>query len=268
MKICPLCNREYENTDIGFCADDGKALIDQTVATPPAMAFSPSLAMTLFSHRFIENLPPGGYGIQSFCQPEINVKSWQFLTEVPMIAFWYLRENNCIRFTQTYRQGFIRNSPTLVIEASPAGQVTVPGLEYDFWEIIKHSKSAMTVETVFTRFLGGHRMDPEKKVYERLIAWMIQFGYGQPDNSPKPFIRFGDIPPFEKFAPDCSRIVSQEPAAQVVHQRWMKFKAEERELFYYLFDDVVDAAVDRIGNSQTRSSTYLSARSFRDTDKE
>ena len=270
MKICPLCKREYEGTEIAFCADDGKALLDGEVAAAvaqPVMPFSPSLAMTLFSHRFIENVPPDKYGIDAFCQPGVKVKAWQFLTEVPMIAFWYLRENNCIRFTQSVRQGFIRNSPTLVIEANPAGQVDVPGLEYDLWQIIKNSPPGSTVETVFARLLG-HGMSPETNLYKRLIAWMIQLGYGQPDNSPKPFIRFGKIPPFEKFAPDCARIASQEQAAQTIQRGWMKFRTDEHERFYYLFDDVVDAAIDRIGNSQTRSSDYLSARSFRDTGKE
>jgi hypothetical protein len=192
------------------------------------------------------------------------VNAWQMVTELPIIAFWYLYENNCIRFTPAVKQGFLRNSPTLIIEANPAAQPGFPGLEHDFWEIIKNTAPGLTVEMVFKLFLGGHNVEPEQKLAARLIAWMIQLGYGQPDTSPKPFFRMGSIPLFEKFAPDCRRIAACEQPAQIIHRRWMKFRAEQPDVFYYLFDDVVDAAVDRIGNTKIRSSDYLSARSFRD----
>lgn len=224
--------------------------------------------MTLFANRFIENVPAERYGVDAFCQPDVKVKAWQFLVEVPMIAFWHLRENNCIRFTPAVKQGFIRNSPTLLIEANPAAEVNFPGLEYDFWQIIKDKPPGISVEMVFQLFLGGHRSDPERNVFDRLIAWLLQLKFGKPDNSPKPFIRFDNVPPFEKFAPDCPAIAAQEPTAQIIHKRWTKFKAAQPELFYYLFDDVVDAGVDRASNSQSKSSSYYRARSFRDTGKE
>ena len=46
----------------------------------------------------------------------------------------------------------------------------------------------------------------------------------------------------------------------------MKFRAEQPELFYYLFDDVVDAALNRIGNNRKFAGDYLTAESVRDTD--
>ena len=132
-----------------------------------------------------------------------------------------------------------------------------PGLEHDFWEIIKRSPLGITVETVFTQFLGGHHFEPEDNLVKRLIQWMIQLGYGQPDTSPKPFFRMSsNIQMFEKFAPDCRRIAVQEQAAQIIHRRWMKFRAEEPEVFYYLFDDVVDAALNRIGNEKRRFASH------------
>lgn len=274
MKICPICRRQYENANTDFCAVDGQPLVEQADAVAPSQTaqtagapFSASLALALFAHRFIEIVPPEKYGIASFCQPGVQVNAWQLVTELPVIAFWCLYENNCIRFTPAVKTGFLRNSPTLIIEANPASQPNFPALEYDFWEIIKRSPPGVTVETVFKQFLGGHAVEPEKKLAKRLIAWMIQLGYGQPDNTPRPFFRMGNIPLFETFAPDCRRIAAQEQAAQIIHRRWMKFRAAQPDVFYYLFDDVVDAAVDRIGNTKIRSSDYLSARSFRDSGK-
>jgi hypothetical protein len=272
MKICPICRQEYESVNTEFCAVDGQPLVEQAnPVTPPQSAaqpmsapFSASLALALFAHRFVEIVPPEKYGTASFCQQGVQVNPWQLVTELPIIAFWYLYENNCIRFTPAMKQGFLRNSPTLVIEANPAAnQASFPALEYDFWEIIQRSPPGTTVETVFKQFLGGHNVEPEKNLIKRLIAWMIQLGYGQPDNSPRPFFRMGSIPLFETFTPDCQRIAVQEQAAQIIHQRWMKFRAEQPDIFYYLFDDVVDAAIDRIGNTKIRSSHYRSAESFR-----
>ena len=272
MKICPICRREYESANTEFCAVDGQPLVEpaNAVAPPPAAQpsgapFSASLALAFFAHRFIEVVPPEKHGIASFCQPNVKVNSWQLVTELPIIAFWYLYENNCIRFTPAMKQGFLRNSPTLIIEANPAAQPGFPGLEHDFWEIIKNTAPGLTVELVFKLFLGRHNVEPEKNLAARLIAWMIQLGYGQPDTTPKPFFRMGSVPLFEKFAPDCRRIAACEQQAQIIHRRWMKFRAEQPDVFYYLFDDVVDAAVDRIGNTKIRSSDYLSARSFRDS---
>lgn len=266
MRICPLCRRKYNSAEIRFCTEDGQTLVEQAnqIAQPPAGAeqaaapFSASLALALFSHRFIENVPPDTHGIASFCQPGVKVCGWQFVTELPMIAFWYLLENNFIRFTPTMKTGFLRNSPTLVIEPNPAAQMNFPGLEYDFWEIMKRSPG-ITVETVFTRFLGGQSFEPEQTLTKRLTAWMIQLGYGQPDDSPKPFFRMGSIPLFETFTPDCRRIAAQEPATREIHNRWMKFRAEKPDIFYYLYDDVLDAAKDRIRNTKVRSSDYWSA---------
>jgi hypothetical protein len=268
MKICPICRREYESASAGFCPVDGQPLVEQANAVTPQQygaqqmnaPFSASLALAFFAHHFVEQVESG---TASFCQPGVKLKSWQLVTELPIIAFWYLYENNCIRFSPVMKTGFLRNSPTLVIEANPASQPGFPGLEHDFWEIIKRSPPGITVETVYQRFLGGHSSEPEDNLAKRLIAWMIQLGYGQPDNSPKPFFRMGDIPMFEKFAPDCRRIAAQEPAAQIIHGRWMKFRAEQPDMFYYLFDDVVDAALDRVGNSKIHSSYYWSAESFR-----
>lgn len=272
MKICPICRREYESANTGFCAVDGQPLVEQAnavtppqpVAQPMGAPFSASLALAFFAHRFIEIMPPEKSGTLSFCQPDVRLNSWQLVTELPIIAFWYLYENNCIRFTPVINAGVFTNDPTLVIEANPASQASFPALEYDFWEIIKRSPPGVTVETVFKQFLGGRNSRPEDNLIKRLIQWMIQLGYGQPDNSPKPFFRFsGEIQMFEKFAPDCRRIAAQETAAQIIHQRWMKFRAEQPDLVYYLFDDVVNAAINRLGNSQIHSSLYWRAESFR-----
>lgn len=269
MRTCPVCSLKYEGADTRFCAEDGQPLIEDAdqiaqsrqpaIAEQSAAPFSASLALAFFAHRFIENVPTDKYGIESFCQPNVKVIAWRFVTELPMIAFWYLLENNCIRFTPILRHGIFRSSPTLIIEANPAAQVSFPGLEYDFWDIIKCSSPGVTVESVFYQFLGKNNFEPEKNLAKRLIEWMIQLGYGQPDNSPKPFFRMGNIPLFEKFAPDCQRIAACEQAAQDIHRRWMKFRAEQPDIVYYLFDDVVDAAKDRIGNTKVRSSDYWRA---------
>jgi hypothetical protein len=220
------------------------------------------LALAFFAHRFIEVMPPEKGGTASFCQQGVQLNSWQLVTELPIIAFWYLYENNCIRFTPVMKAGFLRNSPTLVIEANPAAQVSFPGLEHDFWELIRTTAPGLTVEQVFYLFLGTCRFAPENNLVARLIQWMIQLGYGQPDTTPKPFFRMGSIPLFEDFVPDCRRIAAQEQAAQIIHGRWMKFRAAQPDIFYYLFDDVVDAAIERLGNGR-RSSYYRSAESFR-----
>ncbi|HEX8737992.1 MAG TPA: hypothetical protein VF721_21850 [Pyrinomonadaceae bacterium] len=272
MKICPICRREDEDANTRFCAVDGQPLVEQADAVSPPQYFAPptgapfsaSLALAFFAHHFIEKVEAG---TASFCQPNVQVKSWQLVTELPIIAFWYLYENNCIRFTPAMKQGFLRNSPTLIIEANPASQPSFPGLEHDFWEIIKNTAPGLTVEMVFKLFLGGHSSKPEENLIKRLIAWMIQLGYGQPDTTPKPFFRMGGVPLFEDFVPDCRRIAAQEPAAQIIHRRWMKFRAAQPDIFYYLFDDVVDAAIDRLGNSRS-GSYYRSAESSRRNEKE
>lgn len=268
MKICPICKQQYERADLDFCLADGQPLVESAHSaapqpqSPPA-PFSASLALALFASRFIENVPPEKPGVEAFCQPNVKVTAWRFITEVPMSAFWYLLENNCIRFTLTMKTGILRSSPTLVIEANPAAQVNFPGLEYDFWEIIRRSPG-ITVEKVYKQFLGRQCWNPEENLADRLAEWLIQLGYGQPDTSPKPFFRLGRVPLFEKFAPDCRRIAAQEFAAREIHRRWMKFRAEKPDVFYYLFDDVVDAGTDRIRASKHPSSDYwyaLNARS-------
>jgi hypothetical protein len=260
MKICPLCQKQYEDAQAGFCALDGRKLVEQANEVTPLSA---SLAMALFSHHFIENVPPES-GTLSFCQPNVEVSSWKLVTELPIIAFWYLCENNCLRFTPVVKQGFFKNNMTLVIEANHASQVHFPGLEYDFLEIIKRSPPGVTVETVFKQFLGACSSEPEIKLIKRLIEWMIQLGYGQPDTSPKPFFRFsGRIHMFEKFAPDCQRIAIHEQAAQSIHNRWMKFRVEQSDVFYYLFEDIISAAINRVGNSKIHSSHYWHAESMR-----
>jgi hypothetical protein len=273
MRICPICRRKYESAEIRFCTEDGQTLVEQAnlsaQSQPPpnaeqaAAPFSPSLALAFFAHRFIENVPSEDYGTEAFCQPNVMVSSWQLVTELPMIAFWYLLENNCIRLTPVVRQGVFKKNLTLVIEANPAGQVSVPGLEYDFWGIIKSSPPGVTVESVFMQFLGRRTVKPEENLAKRLIEWMIELGCGQPDNSPKPFFRMGSIPLFEKFKPDCRRIATYEQAAQDIHRRWMKFRAEQPDIVYYLFDDILDAAIDRIGNNRVRSSDYCRAETIR-----
>lgn len=271
MKICPTCHREYETVNTGFCAVDGHLLVEraevvtppQSVAQPAGAPFSASLALAFFAHRFIEVMPPEKGGTASFCEQGVKVNSWQLVTELPMIAFWFLYENNCIRFKPFLRAGLLRNDPTLVIEVNPAARANFPALEYDFWEIIKRSPPGVTVETVFKQFLGGRTSEPEDNLIKRLIAWLIQLGYGQPDNSPKPFFRMGSIPMFEKFTPDCRRIAAQEQAAQIIHGRWIKFRAEQPDIFYFLFDDVVNAAMNRVGNSQVHTSLYWRAESYR-----
>lgn len=272
MKICPLCQKQYEGEQTGFCEVDGQPLVESAneIAPPPPSAaqpvgapFSASLAMTFFAHRFIENVPREA-GTWPLCQPNVGVSSWQLVTELPVIAFWYLHENNFIRFAPAFKQGLYKNNVTIIIEADPSSRANFPGLEYDFWEIIKRSPR-VTVQAVFRQFLGGRDPHPEDNLIKRLIQWMIQLAYGQPDTSPKPFIRLrDDIQPFETFMPHCRRMAIHEQAAQNIHHHWMKFRVEQPDIYYCLFDDVVNGALDRIGNNSRRhASEYFRAESIR-----
>ena len=68
---------------------------------------------------------------------------------------------------------------------------------------------------------------------------------------------------FEKFAPDCRRITIHEQAAQSIHNRWMKFRAEQPDVFYYLLEDVLSAAISRGGNGGIPNSHYSHAENIR-----
>lgn len=223
--------------------------------------FSASLAMAFFANHFVENLSDGT-GLHPPCQTNVRVNMTRLYYELPLIAFWFLRENNFIRFAPSARSGLLSGDYTvLVIEVNSAAQGNFPGLEYDFWEIIKRAGSGVTIETVFNRFLGGRTRSPENKLNSRLIEWMIQLGYGQADNT-KPFFRFsddGDRRIFE-FFPDCRRIMMRQTAAQKIQKGWMSFCAEQPEIYYYLFEDIIRAALDIHIQSKHSHSCYQYAK--------
>lgn len=265
MKICPLCQRTFEDLRVEVCPNDGQMLVIQANAYAQSpiidVPFSASLAMTFFAHHFVEQMTDGR-GLQPPCQ-SAKVNMTHFYYELPIITFWYLLEKNFIRFQPRTKTGmFSGDYPTLLIEVNYARQGSFPGLEHDFWEIIKNSPPNITVEDVVVQFFGGKSHKPENKINRRLIEWMTHLGYGRPDDT-KPFFRFGDDGDrriFE-FFPDCGRIAAQEQAVQIIHRSWTKFLVEQSQVYHYLFEDVVRGADDRVNkNSRVLWSCYRDAR--------
>jgi hypothetical protein len=259
MRICPLCQQKYDNAEIRFCGADGQPLIEQenlaaqsqpqlAVAEQVAAPFSASLAMAFFAHHFVEqpgshNSVDGTYTSSGStnvpCQPNVKVNSIKLAYNLLAIAFWHLRENNLIRFTPGAKQGFIFKYTPLIIEFSRLNQTKIPGLEFDLMEIIKQSVPGVTIFAVVQQLLGQLAYYPHEKVFQRLTQWMIQLGYGQPDVSPKPFFSIRNAASMDfEFTPDCQRIEGSQQAAQIIHGSWMKFQAEQSDVFRLLYDEV------------------------------
>jgi hypothetical protein len=212
--------------------------------------------MALFAADFIEPVEPDN-GRTPPCQPDVRVSTVQIYYELPIISLWYLRENNFIRFVQTNSPH--GNSP-LGIGANQANQASVPGLEFDYWEIIKMCAPGTPVQAVIRQLFGKGSFYPEDKLNLRIKEWLIQLGYGQADTKPKPFFQFGDdgdrrIFP---FVPDCPRIMTQQQTAQMIHHRWRKFIAEEPVIYQYLFQDIIRAGDDACSSRKHRWSIYCS----------
>ena len=263
MKICSLCQQEYENPEIRFCGSDGQTLVEQAnpgmqskqqsaAAGRIAAPFSASLAMSFFAHDFGEKTnwylanggdPPSG-STNVLCQPNVKVNTIKLAYNLLAIAFWNLRENNLIRFTPGAKQGFIFKSTLVIIELNRANQTTIPGLEFDLLEIIKQSAPGVTVQKVVQQFLGEHSYYPHERVFQRLTQWMIHLGYGQPDTSKKSFFKIlnGANMDFE-LIPDCQRIAGSQQAAQIIHSKWLKFQNEQSEVFNLLYK-AVERAVE------------------------
>lgn len=263
MKICTHCQTVFEDPHIRFCGRDGKPLVEAPDRPPQSQApaptanahFSGSLAMALFTGYFIEPVAPDA-GVIPPCQTDVRINSVQLYYELPMISLWSLRENNFIRFVQTNSPH--RHSP-IGIEAIHSNHPSPPGLEFDYWEIIKACAPGTPVQAVVRQLFGEGTFYPERKLNERIIEWLIRLGYGQADNKPKPFFQFrddGDRRLFE-FIPDCQRIMAQQQTAQTILRQWVKFVVEEPAIYQYLFQDVVRAGDDAC-SSRHRWSIYCS----------
>lgn len=247
-----------------FCGRDGRPLVEvaDQAAQSQAPPISGSLAMTLFTAHFIEPVASGN-GPMPPCRPDLRVNIVQLYYELPIISLWYLRENNFIRFVQTTSPH--RHSP-LGIEAIHANQASVPGLEFDYWEIIKLCAPGTPIHAVVRQFFGEATFYPEEKLQLRIKEWLIRLGYGQADTKPKPFFQFqrksfdrsrydGDKQLFE-FIPECQRIMAQQQTAQMIHRGWTKFIAEEPAIYQFLFQDVVHAGNDACSSGKYRWSIY------------
>ena len=108
MRICPLCKRKYESAETRFCPDDGQMLVADALpgklfAASADAPFSGSLAMGLFAHRFLDATATG---YTPPCQPsEVKVNDVRLYEHLPVIALWYLRENDRIRLTPVMKAG-------------------------------------------------------------------------------------------------------------------------------------------------------------------
>lgn len=156
-----------------------------------------------------------------------------------------------------------RDYPTAGIIANLTQPASMAGLEFDLWEIIKICAPGTPAHAVFRQFLGKATYYPEENLRGRMCEWLVQFGFGQADTTPKPFIQFGDSGERRllEFFPECQRIIAQQPAAQVIHDSWIKFLTEEPDLYHALFQDVVRAGDDACrSNSKSRWSSYCKAK--------
>ncbi len=254
MKICAHCQTISEDPTARFCGRDGQPLVEASDHVPQSQSpLSGSLAMALFPAEFIDPVAPD-MGLIPPCQPDARVSTVQLYYELPIISLWYLRENNLVRFVQTASKH--RHSP-LGIEAN-VNQPGIPGLEFDYWEIIKLGAPGTPVHAVVRQFFGEGTFYPEKKLGLRITEWLVQLGYGQADTKRKPFIQFGDDGDrriFE-FLPDCQRIMTQQQTAQAIHRRWRQFIVEEPAIYQFLFQDVVRAGDDACSSRKHRWSIY------------
>lgn len=225
--------------------------------------------MALFPSYFIDKTVEPNRGLNPPCQPDVEISSIHLYYELPIISLWYLREHNFLRFVQSTSPD---SHSAVGIEALQANQTSVPGLEFDYWEIIKSSAPGAPIQAVVRQLFGEGTFYPEEKLRERLAEWLVQLGYGQADNKPKPFFQFertnfqpgraigkdGDRRLFE-IIPDCQRIMTQQQTAQMIHQRWLRFTAEESALYQWLFLGVVRAGDDACSSGKHRWSIYCSA---------
>jgi hypothetical protein len=262
MKICTHCQTKFEDPNAMFCGRDGQPLVDVPATASPSQPPAPtadtplsgSLAMALFPTYFIEPVEPDN-GRTPPCQTDVRISTVQLYYELPMISLWYLREHKFIRFVQTASP---QSHSSLGIEATQANHSSVPGLEFDYLEVIKMCAPGTPVQAVVRQLFGKGRFYPEDTLNERIREWLVQLGYGQAENKPKPFFQFrddGDRRIFE-FVPDCQRIMTQQQTAQMIHHRWMKFIAAEPAIYQYLFQDVVRAGDDACSSGKHRWSIY------------
>lgn len=269
MKICTQCQTTFADPNLRFCGRDGRPLVEMpdTASQSQAPLLSGSLAMALFTSYFIETVEPNR-GLNPPCQPDVEISTVQLYYELPIISLWYLREHNFIRFVQSTSPD--RHS-AVGIEAVQANHTSVPGLEFDYWEIIKSCAPGTPIQAVVRQLFGEGTFYPEQKLRERLAEWLVQLGYGQADNKPKPFFQFkwksfqrdredgndGDRRLFE-IIPDCQQIMTQQQKAQMILERWARFTAEEPSLYQWLFLAVVRAGDDACSSGKYRWSVYCS----------
>ena len=269
MKICTHCQTVSEDPGARFCGRDGRPLVEvpATASQSQAPPFSGSLAMALFPSYFIDKTVEPNKGRNPLCQPGVEINIVQLYYELPIISLWYLREHNFIRLVQSTSPD--RHS-AVGIEAVQANHTSVPGLEFDFWEIIKASAPGTPIQAVVRPLFGPGDYYPEVALRERITDWLIQLGYGQPENNPKPRTGFfrtgvyslvrndGDRRLFE-FYPDCQRIMTQQQTAQMILERWLRFRTEEPALYQWLFQGVVRAGDDACTSGiRNRHSIYCS----------
>jgi hypothetical protein len=271
MKICPHCQTKFEDPKMRFCGRDGKPLVEAAESATQSQAppLSGSLAMALFPSYSIDKTMEPNRGVNPLCQPDVEINTVHLYYELPIISLWYLREHNFIRFVQSTSPD--RHS-AVGIEAVPANQTSVPGLEFDYWEIIKTCAPGTPIHEVVRPLFGSEDYYPERNLRQRIAEWLVQLGYGQSDNKPKPFLRVrrlgvasevvgddGDRRLFE-FLPDCQRIMAQQQTAQMILERWSRFLADEPDLYQWLFAGVVRAGNDASsGGMHRRYSIYCSA---------
>lgn len=263
MRICTHCGTPARDPNAKFCGRDGQPFIDAPNAIPTAKPnggspLAASVAMALFPHHFVRHLQPDN-GLYPPCLPNLRVNPVQFDYDLPIITFWYLREQGLIHFVQPVPP---RPHPTVGVEANAAKNLYIPGLEFDFLEIIKACAPGTSVQVVFRLFLGKAIYYPEKNLRNRVNEWLAQLGYGEADTTPEPFIQFGDDGERRllKFFPDCQRIMAEEPHVQKIHRRWINFLTTEPDLYHALFQDVVRAGDDACrSNSRSRWSSYCKA---------
>jgi len=223
-----------------------------------SVPFSASLAASFFPNHFVQ--PPTTFSGSTKvpCNLSVTVNSTELALNLLAIAFWYLRENSLIRFAPAARQGLVFTYTPIVVEINRLSQQRIPGLEYDLIEVAKQFAPGATIEQIVYQFFETTVEYTQEKIFRRMTQWIVQLGYGPfinedpvtPEEA-KRFFKYRNMKSFDfRFAPDCQRIAGTQPAAQQIHQGWMKFQTEESELFRQIY-----AQGERAMKSRTYQST-------------